>query len=154
MKTKRILFGALLIGLASGFLAQDRAMSAPAPTLYGDGGVCDPWYPQNCLAPLGRVAVPGAQMGLAVASATAPTVPTGALAVLVLPVGTNNTSGQCLLWQDDGTAPTASVGNGLAAGQAMWYYIKASSTSSTINPNFKVIAASGASCTVNFSYYR
>lgn len=151
---KKLLLGAAIGGLFAGYAAADAAHAAPIPALYGDSGVCDPWYPQNCYAPMGRVGVAPGQFGLSIASAVAPTVPDGATGVLVLPVGTNNTSGQCLLWEDDGASPTGTVGNGLAAGQYMWYYVKKSTTLSVINPNFQVIAATGATCTVNFTYYK
>lgn len=154
MRKSKILGAVALVALLAGYGTLDLALGAPAPTIYGDTGVCDPWYPQNCYAPLQRVPLAGGQFSLSIATATAPTVPDGATAVLVMPVGTNNTSGQCLLWRDDGTDPTASVGNPAAAGQPFWYHVKRSATLSTINPNFKVIAASGATCTVNFNYYQ
>lgn len=132
------------------------AFAAPPPTLFGSVGVCDPWFPQSCSAPLGRIkpAVAGDQFGVSIAAATAPTAPSDATGVMVLPVGTNNSSGQCLLWRDDGTSPTTTVGNGVGAGVPLWYYVKTSATSSVLNPNFKVIAASGATCTVNFVYFK
>lgn len=151
---KKLLLGVAGLALVAGFVAADCAHAAPTPTLFGDTGVCDPWYPTNCYAPLARVSAGAGQFGLSIASATAPTVPDGTTAILVVPVGTNNTTSQCLIWRDDGTDPSGTVGNGLATGQPMWYYIRKSTTLSAPNPSFKVIAATGATCTVNFNYYK
>lgn len=153
----RILLQGLLVGLAVlalWLLSTLHGYSAPPTTLSSDVGVCDPWYPQNCYAPLGRVQAGSNQYGVSIAAAVAPTIPDGALGVLVVPRGTNNSSGECLLWRDDGTNPTATVGNPVAQGQALWYYVKSSATSSAPNSSFKVIAASGATCTANFLYYK
>lgn len=146
---------ALEIALALAVLMAP-ASAAPPPTLFGDVGVCDPWYVQSCAAPLGRLkpATAGDQFAVVIAAATAPTPPSDATGVLVLPVGVNNSTGQCLLWRDDGTAPTGTVGNAVGVGIPLWYYVKTSATSSTLNPNFKVIAATGATCTVNFIYFK
>lgn len=157
MKTNVLRVVIMLLGLAMLMALFTLAShAAPAPTLFGDVGVCDPWYPQRCTAPLGRQkpAVAGDQFGVTISAATAPTTPSDATGVLVIPLGTNNTTGGCLLWRDDGTDPTSTVGNPVGAGVPMWYYVKSSAISSTLNAAFKVIAASGATCTVNFIYFK
>lgn len=157
MKTNVLRVVIMLLGLAMLMALFTLAShAAPAPTLFGDVGVCDPWYPTSCSAPLGRLkpAIPGDQFGVTISSAVAPTLPSDATGVMVLPVGTNNTTGACLLWRDDGIAPTSTVGNAVGAGIPLWYYVKKSAANSAINPNFQVIAASGASCTANFIYFK
>ena len=119
-----------------------------------DVGVCDPWFPKNCSAPLGRVSAGTNEFGVSIATSTAPTIPSGTLAILVMGVGTNNASGQCLMWRDDGTAPTGTVGNPLPANVPFWYFIKTSATSSLVNSALRLIAATGATCAANFSYYK
>lgn len=148
MKIGKLISGLLL---AAGLAVP--ALAAPAQGLYGDVGVCDPWYVQSCAAPLGRLVVGASQFGVSIASATAPTVPSGALAVLVIVEGSNSDGG-CARWRDDGTAPTASVGVPIGNQRAMWYFAKTSATTSAINPNFQLIAATGETCTVDFLYYK
>lgn len=92
------------------------------------------------------VSVPGTQTGLAIATATAPTIPAMATYLLAQAQGTNNTGGICLYWQDDGTNPTASAGQGLAAGASMWRKVSPDA--------IKFIAATGATCAVTISYYK
>lgn len=142
------LLSLLIIGLST------RAFAAPPSTLFGDVGVCDPWYPQNCSAPLGRLKAGGDQYGASTAAALAPTIPSGATGILVVPVGTNNTSGQCLMWRDDGTDPTGTVGNPIAAGQPMWYYVKTSATNSAPLSALRLITATGATCAANLIYLK
>lgn len=92
------------------------------------------------------VAVSGTQTALATATATAPTIPATATYILAQAQGTNNTGGVCLYWQDDGTNPTASAGQGLAAGASMWR---------KVSPDgIKFITATGATCAVTVSYYK
>lgn len=92
------------------------------------------------------VAVPSTQRGLAIATATAPTIPATATYILAQAQGTNNAGGVCLYWQDDGTNPTAGAGQALAAGASMWRKVSAD--------GIKFIAATGATCTVTLSYYK
>lgn len=95
-------------------------------------------------APLAAVA--GTQRALSIATATSLTVPATATTAIIQAQGTNNTSGVCLYWQDDGTAPTASAGQQMAAGSVMLYKV----TSLPI----QLIAATGATCTATISYYK
>lgn len=152
MVGKKLLGGAIIaVALLAG---ASSLRAAPPTTLSSDVGVCDPWFPQNCFAPLGRLRAGGDQYGLNIASATAPTMPSGTLGILVIPRGSNNTAGECLLWRDDATDPTGLVGNPVAAGQPFWYFVKTSSSNSTPNGDFKVIQADSATCTVNFLYFK
>ncbi len=90
--------------------------------------------------------VAGTQRGTSIASATGMTIPAGATVALVQFQGTNNASGQCAFWQDDGTAPTGTAGIAAPAYlPPIW--IKASA-------GFKAIAATGATCTMTVSYYK
>lgn len=90
--------------------------------------------------------VVGTQRGTSIASSTGMTIPTGATVALVQFQGTNNGSGQCAFWQDDGTAPTGTAGIAAPAYlPPIW--IKASA-------GFKAIAATGATCTMTVSYYK
>ena len=90
--------------------------------------------------------VAGTQTALTISSATALTVPATATTALVQAQGTNNTSGVCLYWRDDGTNPTGSVGQQMAAGATMFYHV----TSLPI----KMFAATGATCVATISYYK
>lgn len=94
---------------------------------------------------LGGIPVTGTQRGLSIASATGFTIPTGATVAVVQAQGTNNTGGQCLFWQDDGTNPTTTAGQALANGQSVT--VIASS-------GFKMIQANTATCTATVSYYK
>ncbi len=91
------------------------------------------------------VPIAGTQRGTAIASSTGMTIPTGATVALVQFQGTNNASGQCAFWQDDGTAPTGTAGQASPAYTPIW--IKASA-------GFAAIAATGATCTMTVSYYK
>ena len=91
-------------------------------------------------------AVAGTQRGLSIAAATAPTIPATATYLLAQPQGTNNSSGVCLFWQDDGTDPTASAGQALSALQPLWRKVT--------SDGIKFIAATSATCTVTISYYK
>lgn len=95
----------------------------------------------------GLLPVTGTQRGLAISSATGLTVPTGAKAALIQAQGTNTTGGVCLFWQDDGTAPTGTAGQALAANTSIW--VGASSIG-----KIELIAATGATCTATISYYK
>ncbi len=90
--------------------------------------------------------VAGTQRGLAIASATSLTVPATATTALIQAQGTNNSSGVCLYWQDDGTDPTASAGQQLAAGGSMYYHVA--------SLPIKLFAATGATCVATISYYK
>lgn len=90
--------------------------------------------------------VAGTQRGTSIATSTGMAIPSGATVALVQFQGTNNGSGVCAFWQDDGTAPTASAGIAAPAYlPPIW--IKTSSA-------FKAIAATGATCTMTVSYYK
>lgn len=91
-------------------------------------------------------AVAGTQTALSIASATAPTVPATATILVFQPQGTNNSSGQCLIYRDDGTNPTGTTGIGVGAGQTVTYFVASSP--------IKFIAATGATCTVTITYYK
>lgn len=91
-------------------------------------------------------AVAGTQTNLAIATATAPTMPATATIIVVTPEGTNGTTGICARWRDDGTDPTASTGQPMAALSVLVY--KAAATP------IKFIAATGASCTITISYFK
>lgn len=91
------------------------------------------------------VPVAGTQRGTAIASSTGLTIPTGATVALVQFQGTNNASGQCGFWQDDGTAPTGAAGQASPAYTPIWIAASAA---------FKAIAATGATCTLTASYYK
>lgn len=90
--------------------------------------------------------VAGTQRALSIATATALTIPSTATVALIQAQGTNNSSGVCLYWQDDGTNPTDAAGQQLAAQGSVYYAV----TSLPI----KLIAANGASCTATISYYK
>lgn len=91
-------------------------------------------------------AVAGTQRGLSIATATSLTVPATATVAVISAEGVNNSSGICLYWQDDGTAPTASAGQPMSALAVMVYKV----TSLPI----QLIAATSATCKANISYYR
>ena len=98
----------------------------------------------------GWLPVAGTQRGVAIATSTALTIPTGATVAMVQAQGTGATvGGQCAFYQDDGTAPTATAGQILVPNQT----IVLSGVSMTA---FRVIAASGAgaACTLTASYYK
>lgn len=97
-------------------------------------------------APYSPTALAGTQRSLAIASATALTIPATATMALISVAGTNNTSGVCAYWQDDGTSPTNAAGQPLAAGAYLPY--------NAAGLPIKLIAASGATCTANISYYK
>lgn len=89
--------------------------------------------------------VPGSQVNVTISAATGLTVPVGATYALIQAQGSNNTNGVCLFWRDDGTNPTNAAGQALAANQTLPYTV-------TGMP-IKLIAASGATCTMSVSYY-
>ncbi len=130
----------------TGMFWQCAAPSSSNP----NGGYC----PVNTTYPLPvtgdtvttLAAVAGTQRGTSIASATALTIPATATVALIQAQGTNNSSGVCLYWQDDGTNPTASAGLQMPAGTTMFYKV-------SLLPA-KFIAATGASCTLTASYYK
>lgn len=89
--------------------------------------------------------VAGTQRGTSIAASTGLTIPVGATVALVQFQGTNNGSGQCAFWQDDGTAPTGTAGQAQPAYTQLWMAATAA---------FKAIAATGATCTMTVSYYK
>lgn len=91
-------------------------------------------------------AVAGTQVGLSIATATALTVPAGAMLAIINAQGANNPSGICLYWRDDGTNPTNSAGQALSALATLNYKVAALP--------IKLIAASGATCTATISYFQ
>lgn len=143
---------ALVLGV---LLAPTWANAQSAQGLFWQCGVKDgqPMYcPTSNQFPLpggpainALTAVTGTQRGTAIAAATGMTIPATATVALVQFQGTNNASGQCAFWQDDGTNPTASAGQASPAYTPIW--IKASAA-------FKAIAATGATCTMTVSYYK
>lgn len=156
MRIRYIAAVALICGLS---LSDAWGASLSQPCWTNGGGVCIPVEPTTPLpvtplsgsTPLivtsGAVtAIAGTQTGVAIASATAPTIPATATYILAQAQGTNNTSGVCLFWRDDGTNPTTSAGQALASGQAMWRKVT--------SDGIKFIQAASATCTVTLSYYR
>lgn len=148
-----LFLGASLLAFPGRALAQQGTSGlywqcAPVDSTHPNGGYCpvSAAYP----APVGPgilalTPVAGTQTNLTISAATGLTVPAGATVALIQAQGTNNTSGQCLFWQDDGTAPTGSTGQALPAYQDFYY--KATGP-------IKLIAASGATCTATISYYK
>ena len=90
--------------------------------------------------------VAGTQTALSIATATSLTIPATATEALIQAQGTNNSSGACLFWRDDGTAPTGTTGQLLSAGTSLWYNV----TSLPV----KLIAATSATCAATISYYK
>ncbi len=122
---------------------------APPSSTNPQGGYCpaSTTYPLpvtgDTVAVVGALA--GTQRGTSIASATALTIPMGATEALIQAQGSNNSAGVCLYWQDDGTNPTASAGQQMAAGASMYYKVS--------SLPIKLIAATGATCTITVSYY-
>ncbi len=98
----------------------------------------------TCFAPV-LTAIAGTQTNVSMASATALTVPANAQLAVITVVGTNNTSGICAYWRDDGTSPTGTTGQPLASLTGVTYFVK--------NLPIKLIQATGASCTFSVAYY-
>lgn len=88
----------------------------------------------------------GQQTSVSLAAATALTVPTGATLAVITVEGTNNGAGVCARWRDDGTAPTASAGNPLGSLAILSYQVT--------NLPIQLIQATGATCSMDVSYYR
>ena len=162
---KKILATILLLVLAAPAAAQSTATPVVpgANTTSGCPGNRTPcWLPNSASNPVyvtpssggsatvvtqdPWVAVAGTQRALSIASATALTIPATATFAVIQAQGTNNTSGVCLYWQDDGTNPTNAAGQQMSAGQSLVYNV------STLP--IKLIAASGATCTATISYYK
>lgn len=142
---KKLLFAsAMILGLGAGLWACPASANYPY-TVDSSVSACDPQAPANCIRPL-LTAIAGTQRGLSIASATALTIPTGAKFALIQAQGTNNTSGVCLFWQDDGTAPTNAAGNALSANSIIAYAVQ--------QLPIQLISASGATCTATISYYK
>lgn len=150
MKTFNYLLAAIILALVPyQVLAQSTAAQVTPGYLTTTG--CTPATATPCFRqygqapPVGTTAsVGGTQTSVSVASATGLTIPTGATGVLVDVQGTNNTSGVCLYWRDDGTNPTASTGHALPTGA---YLVPPSPTT------IKFITATSATCSITVSYY-
>lgn len=121
-------------------------IAAPSAVVRNSVAVCDPNSPTHCMAPsaggikTGTYASAGAaQYALAVNSATALTVPTGAAFAEIC------VEGQAVRYTDDGVTPTASTGIPVSASSCFQYAGPLSA--------FKVIGqTSGA--TLDVSYYK
>ena len=87
-----------------------------------------------------------AQKNVTMTGATALTIPIGATTALISVSGTNNGSGICAYWEDDGTNPTTSAGQPLASLGFIYFHVN--------SLPIKLIQASGASCTFNANFYR
>lgn len=142
----------LLFGLGSG-PAQAQSSQGLFWNCATNGGQSQ-YCPVNNQYPLpngpainGLIPVAGTQRGLAIASSTALTVPTGATVGLIQAQGTNTTARVCLFWQDDGTAPTATAGQSLGANGSIW-------VSSNSLSAIRLIASASATCTATISYYK
>lgn len=83
------------------------------------------------------------------ASATKLTVPLGASEALVIATGTNGSDGSCVHWNDDGTVPTSTSGMPLAAMANPPFAYQAAALST----NLQFIQSSGATCTLDVTYY-
>lgn len=142
---KKLLSGLFALSLLFpiGAVAQTAAQVTPGymTTIGCPGGLTACFVPNNP-----ATSKVGQQTSVSLASATALTVPTGATLAVITVEGTNNGSGVCARWRDDGTAPTASAGNPLASLAVMSYQV----TSLPI----KLISATGATCSMDVSYYR
>lgn len=130
-------YGMILGGAASSPCYYATVNSDGSLKVSASGGAPIPYNP---------TALAGTQRGAAMATATALTIPATATAALISVAGTNNTAGICAYWQDDGTVPTVSAGNPLAAGQYLPY--------NAVGLPIKLIAATGATCTFNAAYYK
>lgn len=91
-------------------------------------------------APYAATAVAGGQMGLAITTATALTVPATATFALIQVEGTN------VRWRDDGTNPTASVG----------FLMYAGSTPQIFSGDLAAVKfiQTAATATINALYYK
>lgn len=92
-------------------------------------------------------AVAGAQRNVSMSIATALTVPATATTAVISVNGTNNSSGVCAYWQDDGTSPTGTAGQPLMAGAYISNY-------KVTGLPIKLIQATGATCTFSASFYK
>ncbi len=121
------------------------AQSTAAPTQPGylSTSGCPTGF-NSCFKPA-LSAIAGTQTNVTISGATALTIPTNAIYAVISVIGTNNSSGVCAYWQDDGTAPTGSTGQPLASLGSLVYFVK--------SLPIKLIAATGASCTFTASYY-
>ncbi len=137
-------FLALVLGVL-GIIQPAAAQSSAQPSVpgYFSSQSC-PTGVTNCYTPTLK-ALAGTQTSTSMATATALTIPTGAVYAIITVAGTNNSSGICAYWRDDGTSPTGSAGQPLAALNGIQYFV----TSLPI----KLIQATGASCTFTASYY-
>lgn len=110
-------------------------LTAPA----GGGGTTT--VTQAALTPLAAT-----QTNVSIASATALTIPATATSVYITANGVNNSSGICLYWRDDGTAPTGTTGQSMSAAEALYYKV--------VGLPIQLIVATSATCTFSASYYK
>lgn len=145
---KKLFLSLTLTLLPFSAMAQTAAPVVPGylSTNSCPGGNNPCWFPTN-----GSTAVAGTQTGVSLAAATALTVPTGANIAVITVEGTNNASGICARWRDDGTDPTASTGSPLAANAVMVYQVKSSAQAYL---PIKLITATGATCSMDVAYYK
>lgn len=135
-------------------LASMLALAALTPAAFAaypnstdqTAAVCNPQSPATCVKPV-LVSAGAALIGQALTSAYALAPPVGTSAALVQAQGTNNTSGQCAFWEDDGTAPTSTTGIAIGSGGTLFY-----SFAPLAKAQF--IAASGATCTLTVFWYK
>lgn len=90
-------------------------------------------------------AIAGTQSAVDISSATALTIPTGAIRAVITFAGTNNGNGVCAFYRDDGTSPTGTTGIPVPAFQPFAYDI--------LSLPIKAIQATGATCTMSVAYY-
>lgn len=142
---KRLLL-ALTLALVAWAAAPAFAQTAATPVVpgYFSSTNCPPAV-TTCYVPL-QAPIAGTQTGVSMATAQTLTVPAKATLAVITVAGTNNTSGICALWRDDGTAPTGTAGQPLAALAGLTYSVKSLA-------GFQIIQATGASCTFTVSYY-
>ena len=137
---------ALTLALAVAIAGPAMAQTAATPVVpgYFSSNGCPPSV-TTCFVPT-QAPIAGTQTSVSMATAQALTVPAKATLAIITVSGTNNTSGVCAFWQDDGTAPTGTTGQPLASLGGLTYFVKSLAT-------FKIIQATGASCTFTASYY-
>lgn len=138
----RLLLALFLALAAAPALAQSSATPVVPGYLSSNG--CPPAV-TTCFAP-SLAPIAGTQTNVAMTTATALTVPAKATFAIITVSGTNNTAGVCAYWEDDGTAPTGTTGQPLAALAGFTYFVKSLA-------GLKLIQATGASCTFTASYY-
>ena len=91
-------------------------------------------------------AIAGTQTPVTITSATPLTIPAKATVAVITVQGSNNTSGVCAYWRDDGMAPTTTTGNAMSVSSPPFVY-------AVKGLPIQFIQASGATCTLNVAYY-